>query len=1020
MNNPKISIIVPVYNTEKYLARCIESITSQTYRNFELIAVNDGSTDNSIELLENIAKKDERVIIINHEKNKGLYHARITGVEHSNGEYIGFVDSDDYISCDYYRTLLEKAEETHSDIVVGRAVHEDENGYRWIHNMYHFIEFGVLEGDDVVSEYWKQEGRNFIWHTIWNKLYSKRIWDKALPHLKKQNKHLIMAEDFAFSSVLYNYAEKLTSVDYGAYFYFQNAAASTSNSGGFGKFAKNIGDLKTAFDFVKDFVGSDNYRINAKKQFKAWSDLYRFFWQGNINNSGLSAKEKKELGQILDDSLPNHGNKIHDPSYFYITTTGYDNRYNDIINAVVSDKFDCISFDIFDTAIVRPFFKPTDLFEIINKEFHKIAPAERRKFSEIRIKAEEIARKEKIYFYNSQKEDITLDDIYEKIGELTSLSRDTLDQLMELEQCFELKFCKARKSVLNIYKAALLTGKRIYFTSDMYLGKDFIVELLNKNGYVEFEDILVSSEENASKRTGSLYEILVKKCVCDAEKIIHIGDNWDCDVVNAKKAGLKPFFYPGATQCIQYNIPDIKSTHSCCPYSEPSGSIVNLEKSLQFLGTRTALVTAANKIYDNPFISFNEWSEINCSPKYLGYYALGMHMLGFTKWFAENAVKNRYDTLAFIARDGYLPMKAYEIVKKYYPGAPVEKYLYTSRKASLVWGVTSADDLYELYDFINPKTCTPDEFAELISPLISEYDRAVAEDEGVDAGAPFNNYETFCSFIKVIDKNFFDKEKCEKYNKKMSAYLLNILKGKTACVDIGYSGRTQDLLYRLTNKHTDAFYIHTNDGNANERKRSSNFEIYSYYDYTPAITGGIREVLISKYGPSCIGYDLDGEVKPIFEEFEFRYPEDFLMNTAQKSCIEFIKDFCDIFGEYLDIMDMRSYDISYPYEFFLSTLTDADAAMFSCLRFEDDMWMGKTVSLTDFWKDCIRYHKIIPFYRQGGERVIFRQDDSDLSYRLFYKNGIDKKGKLQKALFWYAADRDLFKQKLKNLFGIKK
>ena len=70
MNNPKISIIVPVYNTEKYLARCIESITSQTYRNFELIAVNDGSTDNSIELLENIAKKDERVIIINHEKNK--------------------------------------------------------------------------------------------------------------------------------------------------------------------------------------------------------------------------------------------------------------------------------------------------------------------------------------------------------------------------------------------------------------------------------------------------------------------------------------------------------------------------------------------------------------------------------------------------------------------------------------------------------------------------------------------------------------------------------------------------------------------------------------------------------------------------------------------------------------------------------------------------------------------------------------------------------------------------------------
>ncbi|MCM1168262.1 MAG: glycosyltransferase, partial [Ruminococcus sp.] len=201
MEKSKISIIVPVYNTERYLERCIKSIIAQTYKNLEIIAVNDGSTDNSRKILEELSADDDRIVIVDHPKNKGLYHARITGVENASGDYIGFVDSDDYVSCDYYRTLIEKAVETDSDIVVGKTVHEDEKGYRWIHNMYHFINFGTLEGDEVVSEYWKQEGRNFIWHTIWNKLYNKRIWDKAMPILKKQGKHLIMTEDFAFSSV---------------------------------------------------------------------------------------------------------------------------------------------------------------------------------------------------------------------------------------------------------------------------------------------------------------------------------------------------------------------------------------------------------------------------------------------------------------------------------------------------------------------------------------------------------------------------------------------------------------------------------------------------------------------------------------------------------------------------------------------------------------------------------------------------------------------------------------------------
>ncbi len=100
-----ISVIVPIYNTEPYLNRCIDSIIKQTYRNLEIILVNDGSTDRSGEICDAYEKADNRVKVI-HKRNGGLSSARNSGLEILNGKYIGFVDSDDYIAADMYETLL--------------------------------------------------------------------------------------------------------------------------------------------------------------------------------------------------------------------------------------------------------------------------------------------------------------------------------------------------------------------------------------------------------------------------------------------------------------------------------------------------------------------------------------------------------------------------------------------------------------------------------------------------------------------------------------------------------------------------------------------------------------------------------------------------------------------------------------------------------------------------------------------------------------------------------------------------
>ena len=115
---PKISVIVPVYNVEKYLARCLDSIINQTLADIEIICINDGSTDNSLEILNDYAKKDSRIKIID-QTNAGLSCARNAGMQIAQGEYIGFVDSDDWIDLDFYEKLYTAAKKYDADIACG-------------------------------------------------------------------------------------------------------------------------------------------------------------------------------------------------------------------------------------------------------------------------------------------------------------------------------------------------------------------------------------------------------------------------------------------------------------------------------------------------------------------------------------------------------------------------------------------------------------------------------------------------------------------------------------------------------------------------------------------------------------------------------------------------------------------------------------------------------------------------------------------------------------------------------------
>lgn len=120
-NQPLISVIIPVYNVEDYLRECVDSVINQTYKNLEIILVDDGSTDSSGKICDDYAEKDERIAVI-HQKNGGLSAARNAGLDKSSGEYIYFLDSDDYVADNTFETLLSIAEKDNSDIVFFDAV----------------------------------------------------------------------------------------------------------------------------------------------------------------------------------------------------------------------------------------------------------------------------------------------------------------------------------------------------------------------------------------------------------------------------------------------------------------------------------------------------------------------------------------------------------------------------------------------------------------------------------------------------------------------------------------------------------------------------------------------------------------------------------------------------------------------------------------------------------------------------------------------------------------------------------
>ena len=938
---PLISVIVPVYGTEKYLRKCLDSIIGQTYKNIELIIVNDATRDGSETIIKEYLKRYDNIRYVRHSKNRGLFRARVSGAEEAAGEYIAFVDSDDYISLDFFRLLVRRAMSSDADIVVCNTVFEDEDGSQTIKQLYRLcFEKEELCNEEIRDKFFSQNGYCFSWHTIWNKLYSRRLWDKCFEHYKKMDRHLIMTEDVAFSVPLLYNAEKMALEYSASYFYCNHPNASTdARNIKLPKFEKNMQDLKLAFDFAQGYLDSQNADEKTKNGFaeirKKYSRMYRTLQTEKFPDC---EKAQEEVSRFL----PGYDKTRKENEFCFDTVNAKFNPGLDFLKKEINDpKIKYVSFDIFDTLILRPFYDPKDIFDLLNYRFEELTHGELNiSFKKIRELSEKHAREE----ICGNSEDVTLEEIYRRMDSTFSIDAKTVNKMYELEKEYELRFCTVRKIGKELYDFAHDMGKKIIIVSDMYLEYDTVNEILKRNGYDKHEAVILSSKERCLKYSGNLFRRAVKFTGEKPQNILHIGDTWNTDIAPAQNLGIRTLFLPKSRECFENIISDVSTNN--CAWTEKyiAGPFHNGDSVRRSLGYRTMLAMTANKFFDNPFASVNGNSDFNCDPYFIGYYAVGMHCLGLARWIRDMAREHNYSHIYFLARDGYLPMKVFEIYSSLFDSKITFEYLHASRTLTIPFMISDANDLYDLN--IERNNHTPLSICKMLDFCLNDI-----EDEEAELLArhfvpekTFTDEKGYHRFIDYIAKCRFDKNKLKQQQNKISKYFSRI-KANSIVFDMGYSGRIQSAICLAAGKKVDALYIHSDGSNCIAAQRKRGFKVYPFYAGVPASTGIMREFLLSSSDPACVDISFNGGTEQlIFDDDRQEYPEKFIIRMIQKGALDFAADFVDQFKEQAAEIDFVPQEVSYPFEYFLRFCKGEDRKIFELCNFEDKFY-GNIVSI---------------------------------------------------------------------------
>ena len=991
----KISIIVNCCGTNENILKCFESIKKQSYNNLEIIAL---INDNTKELITELSKDDKRIKIVNIKEN--VLSSYISETKKISGDYLSFIESTDYLDKDFYRLLICNETESTDELIISNIVRfNDEKKY--IHGLTYNTNNKTYIGKNFFKEYIEQTGRNIRLNILNNKLIKSELWKKIVKSIEK-NKNNKNIDIPTLITTIASYFSKKTSFSDNALYYLHDDEMNKNNPM-VSEIDNKISEIINSFDYIEEFLKNEKCISQYKKHIKLWKTYYiskqiKKYIQIKENNKQIeNLKYEYETDKELNNFFDNL--KI-DNSWdnYYELKTDFTEEYINIKESIMNPEIKIVSFDMFDTLVTRPFFLPHEMFVLLNKTFIDMFDTIRAiDFSLIRRKSESELRD-----INNKKGivEVTLDQIYEYISNNYNLDLKKLNKIKEKEIEMEISFCKRRNSGYELYSLAKFLNKKVILTSDIYLPRKVIEKILDNNGY-SFDEIYLSSELLKTKSSGLLYEYIIDKEKTNS--ILHIGDNYQSDYEKAREYNIQSSHLPKTTFVMMgYTGKNVRHcgnlyryflsfNHDHIPYEEN-------------FGVRCALGMIANYYFDNPFIPFNTNSDFNGDPYFIGYYALGMQLISLCKWIFDDAKENNIDSIAFMARDGYLPYEASKIftskIDKY---KNIElNYTYVSRKALMPLLLKDKSGLSLIETYVNYDMLSPKNILEQLKMVITsseEIEKEINQIYKIDE--KFKTINDFNQCLSLIYDKCFDRKKYDEYFNICKKYFNSQFKGNASTFDIGYSGKPEAIISSVLEKQIRTYFIHTNNSSAYNNTRNCNSKLVTFYDYKPTITGTIRELFVSSIGASCIGYKYeDNEVKPIFKECEkYNFFNTDMISKIQKGALDFVNNFFECFKEYIDEIDLNKYYMSLPLEYYYHYTNMEDRLPTKNLIFENNV--NNYVELNDYIFK--KYNDYTNEYSLGS---IPQKNKRDIDYLLPNKRS-------KRIIYYLLHDRSKIKNKWK-------
>lgn len=861
MEKSLVSVIIPAYNHENYIQETIESIINQTYKNIELIVIDDGSKDSTfdkIQELKEVCEKRFSRVHFETKQNEGTCKTLNKLLSLAKGEYIYLIASDDLAKPNAISTMFEFLNSNKDyGLAVGKNELIDSNSEKiyWGKDR-QTVRDKNLSVYETLDEF-LSDLRGFDFNSDRFGKYSELLENEN--HIP--NGYLIRREILDLCG---RFSPKAPLEDY---FLMLQLSKYT-------KF-KFIDEILFSYRWHETNTMHDGKKIG--KYTKKTKKYEKIMW--------LKAKYNKVLPEVLNFILTrgfkNFSNKLFKVErlgnslkvYIFGMKLSFkakkkikvdEKLRNKILNQIKEN--DVISFDIFDTLLVRPCVRPTDIFYLVAQVVDKLYDID---FIKLRLNAEsEIGSNY-----------LKIQDIYKHIQQKSNLSDEIINEIMNKEIEVETKLLTPRLDVLEFYNEAVRLNKKIIITSDMYLTEEILKNILILKGFKNIDKLYVSSEYKKRKDDKKLFKAILNDN--QNKKIFHIGDNILSDYSIPKQMGINSVFYPKILEILVGN-KNYKKFINKIYGLDPLSSI--------FVGF--GVNAFWNNSYKNDlkfiFNDLNEFSNLFLAP-YLIYL--------MKKIQGNDLIQKTYNKVYFAARDGYLLQKVYDILNKNNNFIESE-YLYASRRAYFTGVNKNFEDFlistkhlfakdYQLFNFIDA-FILDDNKKEIIKNNLSKEELNLYIKKDFDVCTKIIK-ENSAIFDEVFNEQ---KELANEYYNK----IFNHDNKREIVYDVGYSGSISEGIMAFVDKKIDKIYLDQTEKNIlKDKKDEVNTILLTDNEFFIGDLLLFEEVCSSLEG-SCAGFRrIDEKIVPILDEIFISNEMENDMKNIEKTVLDYTKNYIETF-----------------------------------------------------------------------------------------------------------------------------